>query len=223
MADQPAHGSTFSTVLVAHPLCVIVMKTRSESALKTCLMCLSPITSKKSKIYCCIACASMWRAMCDREKTKLTCIDIFWSKVTKTDDCWFWNGGSNGNGYGKMIAPYLLYRPRAMRRDFVHRISFWLANGRLPNGITRHTCDNRMCVNPSHLLEGSYQDNVDDMISRKRMCIGESRKQSKLTDELVKKIRSSSMSGREIARKLGLSESTIRFARSAKTWKHVSL
>lgn len=34
--------------------------------------------------------------------------------------------------------------------------------------LTRHTCDNPQCCNPDHLLIGTHQDNVDDMISRGR-------------------------------------------------------
>lgn len=34
--------------------------------------------------------------------------------------------------------------------------------------LTRHTCDNPQCCNPDHLLIGTHQDNVDDMIARGR-------------------------------------------------------
>lgn len=37
-----------------------------------------------------------------------------------------------------------------------------------PGEEVRHTCDNRACVNPMHLLFGSRQDNVNDMLARGR-------------------------------------------------------
>jgi hypothetical protein len=29
-----------------------------------------------------------------------------------------------------------------------------------------HDCDNRLCVNPLHLYEGTYKDNYDDILRR---------------------------------------------------------
>ncbi len=34
--------------------------------------------------------------------------------------------------------------------------------------ILRHTCDNRQCINPEHLILGTRYDNMQDMISRGR-------------------------------------------------------
>jgi hypothetical protein len=31
-----------------------------------------------------------------------------------------------------------------------------------------HTCDNRPCVNQSHLYEGTHANNMEDMVQRKR-------------------------------------------------------
>lgn len=48
-----------------------------------------------------------------------------------------------------------------------HRVAFYLTHGYWPH-VARHTCDNRPCVNPAHILDGSHQDNTADMIERGR-------------------------------------------------------
>jgi hypothetical protein len=52
-----------------------------------------------------------------------------------------------------------------------HVLAWVDANGRLPNPETPcilHHCDNRACINPEHLYEGTQQDNVRDMVERRR-------------------------------------------------------
>ena len=58
--------------------------------------------------------------------------------------------------------------------------------------VVRHTCDNPRCINPKHLLLGTVQDNIDDMVARgrNRGASGERNSMAKLTDEQVRVIRS---------------------------------
>lgn len=55
--------------------------------------------------------------------------------------------------------------------------------------VILHQCDNPSCVNPSHLLVGTQQDNMDDKVLKGRQTSGEAAVNSKLTEELVYRMR----------------------------------
>lgn len=84
---------------------------------------------------------------------RLTLEQRFWVKVNKTDDCWLWTGGTGGAGYGKIWADG--------RKVYVHRISWELANGPIPEGkVIDHRCHNKCCVNPEHLRVVTTSQNM---------------------------------------------------------------
>ena len=48
-----------------------------------------------------------------------------------------------------------------------HRYVYQLLKGEIPPGqVVRHTCDNKLCINPDHLILGTPQDNVNNYIER---------------------------------------------------------
>lgn len=71
--------------------------------------------------------------------------DRFWSKVDKAEDCWLWKGGKMAGGYGKFYVD-LIPVP-------AHRVAFELTYGSTEGRIS-HTCGDKMCVNPAHLITG---------------------------------------------------------------------
>ena len=88
----------------------------------------------------------------------------FWSKVEIRDEdqCWEWQYGKQGKGYGSVGIG-------AGKTALAHRVAYQLVNGEFPNELcTLHKCDNRNCVNPSHLFLGTIQDNNRDMVLKGR-------------------------------------------------------
>lgn len=81
--------------------------------------------------------------------------------------------------------------------------------------VIRHTCDNSRCIEPTHLLVGSYKDNTRDMMERKRCHVGANHVISSLTQEQVDTIRQRYVwrcpvnGGNVLAREYGVAKSVI--------------
>lgn len=147
----------------------------------------------------------------------------FWLDVdasTGPDACWPWRGTSSG--YGRVKIRGRLY--------LAHRVSFALANGGISDGeeyhgvVIRHKCDNPICCNPAHLIEGRQADNVRDIAERDRLNPrrGSSHPFACADEELVRDIRSSPLSGRKAAAHFGVSYGFVANVRSGRSWAHVS-
>lgn len=112
-------------------------------------------------------------------------VERFLSKVKKTDSgCWEWSAGKFQNGYGQFCVKN--------KTTKAHRYSYLQFNGEIPeNMLVCHKCDNKGCVNPEHLFLGTHSDNMQDMLSKNRQVrlFGESHFNSKLTNDIVYKIR----------------------------------
>lgn len=158
---------------------------------------------------------------------------IFWEKVNKDGravrpelgPCWEWTGMVLRSGYGMLTREY--------RQILVHRYSWVLANGPIPEGdghhgvCVCHRCDNRLCVNPGHLFLGTHADNMRDAAAKGRFVlrVGESNPVSRMTEQDVRKIRSLVASGetlRATARQCGCSPGNVSWIVSRKTWRHVA-
>lgn len=91
-------------------------------------------------------------------------IKSFWNKVEKLrdDQCWKWKAYKNRKGYGRIGIS-------AGRCVNAHRVSWVIHNGAIPQGLfVCHRCDNPECTNPNHLFLGTRQDNINDMVIKKR-------------------------------------------------------
>ena len=87
----------------------------------------------------------------------------FWAKVDikEPDKCWLWKGSINISGYGVFGLDG--------KNIGAHRMAYILSNGSIDDKlIVLHSCDNRLCCNPSHLRQGTSCDNVRDALERNR-------------------------------------------------------
>lgn len=131
----------------------------------------------------------------------------FWMKVNKTDGCWLWMGGKDGDGYGGF---WLEGKPIS-----AHRYSYQLNIGPIPEGLlVLHTCDQPACVNPAHFFLGTKKDNAIDreQKGRSRDSRGEKQGAAKLTEVKVRQIFQDSkngMSQKKIADKHAIHPSSV--------------
>jgi len=138
----------------------------------------------------------------------------FWEKVRRSDGCWLWLGNRNADGYGQFKMP------RGNAR--AHRVAYELVHGPIPAGQDiLHTCDNPPCVRPDHLLAGTHLENMRDMVAkgRKNPALGAHNGKSKLTAAQVEEIRFSPLSRAELARRFGVSWTSVDHVRRGKNWK----
>ena len=151
----------------------------------------------------------------------------FWAKVNCAGThqphmktcCWEWTGGGNGRGYGAIKIDG--------RSRKVHRLTVSWTLGRWPELDVLHPCDNPVCVRPSHLVEGTHQENMRQMALRgpkEHYARGEEQHSAKLTKELVTEIRCRHTAGeaaRKLAKDYSVSDVAILRVVHRKTWKHV--
>lgn len=79
-----------------------------------------------------------------------------------TSGCIVWLGCKAGKGYGVISS--------RNGQVYTHRASWIIANGQIPDGLCiLHTCDNPPCINPDHLWLGTFKDNSQDAVSKKRL------------------------------------------------------
>jgi len=121
---------------------------------------------------------------------------------------------SDGGGYPTMQLGGKTYKHHRV----VYAQSKGIAVSAIAGLVVLHKCDNRLCVNPEHLVAGTQKDNVQDMLVKNRQA-------SKLTAEDVVRIRELVAERRmlkmEIAAMFGVSPAQITRVHAGHNWKHI--
>ena len=138
----------------------------------------------------------------------------FNAKVEKSPSgCHEWVGCVMPNGYGQIS--------HLGKTAYAHRIAWELANGPTDGLFVLHRCDNRKCVNPDHLFLGTFDENMADMVDKKRQAHGTRNGHAKLTVDQVKRIRAATGKQKEIAREYGVTRPLVSMIRANRIWRHV--
>ena len=150
----------------------------------------------------------------------------FWIKVDKENSltfyngtkCWEWTAKIDKDGYGSIRNNNKWLR--------AHRVSYYFANGEYPIGeLVCHHCDNRKCVNPDHLFKGTHLQNTADMIKKGRVSQGQSRYNSKVSENVVLQILdlyyNSHLFQKDIGKIFSITRENVGYIVRGNTWKPV--
>ena len=145
------------------------------------------------------------------------------ARVKRVNGCWIWAGPKHRSGYGIVKIKGVGVR--------AHRASHAAFTGLISDqSFICHHCDNKSCVNPDHLYEGTHASNMRDMVSRSRhnamqpgaRC-GEKNPKARLTIEKVMEVRRRLANGeakKRVAREMCVAPQTIRDIASGATWRN---
>jgi hypothetical protein len=92
-------------------------------------------------------------------------LDRFWPKTKRNQQtgCLEWTGARSKSGYGNFWIGY------EQGYEYAHRFAWRIYKGIWPTKFICHHCDNRLCVEESHLFEGDAKINSDDARAKDRL------------------------------------------------------
>lgn len=161
----------------------------------------------------------IWKTATSQER-KEHIRNLYEENVIKKPGCWDWKNKSSKHGYIVMAIA-------STKRLRAHRVSWMLHRGDIPKGMfVCHSCDNKRCTNPDHLFLGSSDDNVNDMIQKKRNPFGSKHGCAKLNENQVKEIKkllTLGLSTMKIGKMFNVYHSTIQKIKQNLLWKNVEV
>ncbi len=119
--------------------------------------------------------------------------------------------------------------PRLMRGGkyfLIPRLVMLRRHGKQYEGaVTRHTCDEKLCINPDHLIPGTRAENQEDMRARGRAAKGEKNARAKISESDVFSIRKMAANRKitqtEIGQRFGISQEQVCNINRRRAWAHV--
>ena len=140
--------------------------------------------------------------------------------VADADSCWLWKGGRVGRGYGAFKLDGHMIQ--------AHRVAWMLEHGPIGEGLyICHSCDVKLCVNPTHLFLGDNAVNQIDAVAKgiHHGHKGELHPLHKLTVKDVQRLRSERAEGksaRALAASFGLNVSYVYQIVNREVWREVA-
>lgn len=132
----------------------------------------------------------------------------FWKFALLGDDCWEWQGSMFPTGYGQY------------RGGRAHVVAYCIWNRKLPENNVLHSCDNRACIRPDHLRDGTQSENLKEAYKKGRKVPA----LAKLTWEQASEIRerywTSEVTQGVLAVQYGVHQSIISELVNGKRWVH---
>ncbi|RYE67377.1 MAG: HNH endonuclease [Oxalobacteraceae bacterium] len=140
----------------------------------------------------------------------------FLERTKEVNGCWEWQGLRCPRGYG---------RTTLNRKQMpAHRASWVIHKGEIDGGLfVLHKCDNKPCVNPSHLYLGTHVENARDRAERGQAASGERSGRAKLSVIQVAAIKEALAAGSSCAslgREYGVHRQTIHKIKNGENWYH---
>jgi hypothetical protein len=131
--------------------------------------------------------------------------------------CIIWTGFHNRHLY-----PSVFHKGKSIRLS--HYFLEKKLGRKIKDGFwALHSCDNRACINPDHIYEGTREDNTRDAIKfgtfkKEKFC-------PKLNANLVIKIKQDLINNKvhDVAKKYSLSISYVYYIKQGKSWSHIQL
>lgn len=131
-------------------------------------------------------------------------------KTNNEYGCWEWNAGLNTGGYGSLRSPVTRKTMQA------HIYSYAVYNNKLDKNfdhvvdlLVLHRCNNRKCINPQHLYEGTYRDNHEDARKACTTVITNSILDNFTLDQIIA-WRKAGLTSKDISKKVGISPRGVR-------------